>query len=75
MSIERTFRCDGPDCERGVSDAAHREPGGRFLTLTGWSNPMHFCGWDCVLKYGAKIEPETVHPWLPGGLESEGEES
>lgn len=62
MTIERTFRCDGPDCERGVSDAAHREPGGRFLTLTGWGKSLHFCGWDCLLRRAAAFEPETIIP-------------
>jgi hypothetical protein len=60
MSIEQTFHCDGPDCERRVSGAAHREPGGRFLTVTGWAKALHFCGWDCVLKYAATKEPEQI---------------
>lgn len=68
MTIRRQFHCDGPDCERNVSEAAHREPGGRFLTLTGWNRPvqpMHFCGWDCVLRFAATIEPETIIPAGP----------
>jgi hypothetical protein len=60
MSIERIFHCDGPDCERGVSEAAHREPGGRFLTITGEGPALHFCGWDCVLRHAATKEPEQV---------------
>jgi hypothetical protein len=62
MTIEQAFCCDGPDCVRRVSGAAHREPGGRFLTVTGWGKAMHFCGWDCVLRYAGRIEPETIIP-------------
>ncbi len=61
--IKRTFHCDGPDCERHASEAAHREPGGRFITATGDGPTLHFCGWDCVLRYAGTKEPEQVIEW------------
>ena len=65
MSVQHTFACDGPDCERHVKTHGPQPP--TFLTVT--ENPgyphepiatLHFCGWDCALKYGATIEPEEV---------------
>lgn len=62
MSIERIFYCDGPDCERHVRTARPR-PTVAFLTVSEASGrPLHFCGWDCVLRYAATKEPETVFP-------------
>jgi hypothetical protein len=63
MSIERIFYCDGPDCERSVSEAAARAPG-NLLTIED-GDQLHFCGWDCVLRYAAAKEPEQVisGPW------------
>jgi hypothetical protein len=58
--IRSRYHCDGPDCERSASDAAQREVGGRFLTITGYGPTLHFCGWDCVLRYAGRIEPETI---------------
>ena len=58
MSIERTFFCDGPECERHVRSATRHSP---FLTVTERSEAtLHFCGWDCVLRYAAAQEPEIV---------------
>jgi hypothetical protein len=65
VAIRRTFHCDGPDCERWCSQAAHRKPGGRFLTVTREWPALHFCGWDCVLRYAATMEPEVVVPFGP----------
>jgi hypothetical protein len=59
MSIERTFHCDGPDCERHVRTAAAR-PASGLLTITGESRALHFCGWDCVLRHASTKEPEQV---------------
>lgn len=59
MSIERTFYCDGPDCERHVRTASARPAA--FLTVTApGERSLHFCGWDCVLRHAATKEPETV---------------
>jgi hypothetical protein len=59
MAIERTFYCDGPDCERHVR-TGRRTCSHVFLTVTEQSYALHFCGWDCVLRYAAAKEPETV---------------
>lgn len=57
--IERRYHCDGPDCERNFSEAQLEH----FLMVHGKGWDLHFCGWDCVLRYGATIEPEeVVHP-------------
>jgi len=59
MSISRTFYCDGPDCERHVQTTQALPP--VFLTLSERDgDDLHFCGWDCVLRRAATMEPETV---------------
>jgi hypothetical protein len=59
MTIERVFYCDGPECERHVRTVATR-PASGLLTITGEGKPLHFCGWDCVLRHAATKEPEKV---------------
>lgn len=59
MSIERIFHCDGPDCERNVKTTRTRPE--MFLTVSERGGPpLHFCGWDCVLRHAATKEPEQV---------------
>ena len=62
MSVQRIFSCDGPDCEANLT--THAEQPATFLTVK--ENPgfpheqgaeLHFCDWDCALKYGARFEP------------------
>lgn len=60
MSVERTFYCDGPDCERHVRTMKVTPP--MFLTLSEEGHESHFCGWDCVLRLAATKEPEEVIP-------------
>jgi hypothetical protein len=61
MAIERVFHCDGPDCERHVKTAASRpEAGFVFVTEGGSAATLHFCTWDCVLKYAATKPPSEV---------------
>jgi hypothetical protein len=61
MSIERIFYCDGPDCERHVRTASSRpEAGYIFVTEGGSTRTLHFCNWDCVLKYAAAKPPVDV---------------
>jgi hypothetical protein len=61
VSIERVFYCDSPDCERHVKTAANRPMGGFvFVTEGGSSATLHFCNWDCVLKYAAAKPPVEV---------------
>jgi hypothetical protein len=65
MSIERTFYCDGPDCDRHVRTTSTLPP--VFLTVSeGADHASHFCGWDCVLRFAATKEPEEVIPVGPG---------
>jgi hypothetical protein len=34
-----------------------------FLTVTERNeSPLHFCGWDCTLRYAAAKEPEILIP-------------
>lgn len=61
MSIERTFYCDGPDCERHVRTIDTRPPA--FLTLTEDADrELHFCTWDCVLRHAAGKPPTEIVP-------------
>lgn len=29
-----------------------------WLTLSGWSDTLHFCSWNCLTRYGAEM------PWV-----------
>jgi hypothetical protein len=61
VSTERIYYCDGPDCERHVRTAAKRPTGGFiFVTEGGSFGTMHFCTWDCVLKYAATKPPVEI---------------
>lgn len=72
MSIERTYYCDADGCEHNARTATQPPylPVG-VIEVRDWTHaierrdPMHFCSWDCVLKYGATIPPVTVIPWDP----------
>lgn len=56
--IERIYYCDGPDCEREWRKQAHREL--EMPVITNAGPTLHFCGWDCVLKFAATKEPEII---------------
>jgi hypothetical protein len=64
MSIERIYYCDGPDCEVHVGTATPPPylPSGimelRGNKQTFGSEPMYFCGWDCLMKHAATFPPE-----------------
>jgi hypothetical protein len=58
MSVEHIFYCDAPECQRHVQTRKDRPPA--FLTVTDEAGDMHFCGWDCILRYGSTVEPEQV---------------
>jgi hypothetical protein len=60
MSIERIFHCDGPDCERHGITPQMRHP--MFLTVIEGEDELYFCGWDCVLSFAARKEPEEIIP-------------
>lgn len=64
MAIERTYFCDGPAnpdfphpdgedrCPTFARTAGEGLPTS-FLKVAGAERPLHFCGWDCVLRYAA----------------------
>ncbi len=58
MSVERTFYCEGPECERHATTQQLRHP--MFLTIIEEDAEHHFCGWDCVLRYAGQKEPEEI---------------
>lgn len=63
MSVEHIFYCDGPGCERHVRTQQPRPP--VFVTVLendglGLEREIHFCGWDCVLRYAGQKEPEEI---------------
>lgn len=72
--IERTYYCDGPTnpdindedldpeggCPRHVVTTNTSSIPGGFIKMTQSGSVMHFCSWDCVLRFAATIEPETV---------------
>lgn len=63
MTIEYIYHCDGPDCERHVQ--TRRDYALMFFTLiehgdSGNDQTLHFCGWDCILRYAGTKEPEEV---------------
>ena len=78
MATERTIYCDGPDCgdrhqegapchARTIHPPPHL-PAGFIETRQGGDvadHVLHFCSWDCVLKYAAKLPPTEVIPWGP----------
>jgi hypothetical protein len=60
MSIRRVYYCDWRECNHHVPAHAGRPP--LFLTVSeSAGGALHFCTWDCVLKYAAEKPPcETV---------------
>lgn len=62
MAIERVYHCDGPECERHASSAAAGRLPDSFLAVTGDGPTVHFCSWDCVLRFSAQKEPTEVLP-------------
>jgi hypothetical protein len=64
MSIERIFYCDSPDCNTNVRTASASPS--LWLTVIDGAvphDPMHFCSWDCILKYAAEVSPVEVIRW------------
>lgn len=58
VTMEPTYRCDAEGCERHVI-GPRTNP---FLTVidTTIDEPLHFCGWSCLLKHAATFPPEEV---------------
>lgn len=54
--MSKGYHCDWRDCE---SWTYHRKRHG-FITIKSGSlsgGRLHFCSWDCVLKFSAQFEP------------------
>jgi hypothetical protein len=59
VSIERIFYCDWRECGGHTRTAAARPSS--FLTITGDGPALHFCTWDCALRFAAEKPPvETI---------------
>jgi hypothetical protein len=68
MAISRIYYCDAPvsadrpnphgenRCPTHARTAGSGLPMG-FLKVTGFGGPLHFCSWDCVLRYAAEQPP------------------
>ena len=55
--MSKAFHCDSDDCDAWTF---HRNHHG-FLTVKGQGKDrLHFCSWDCVLKFSAKFEPMQI---------------
>jgi hypothetical protein len=66
VTIERTYHCDGPDCEVHARTpvAPPYLPAGFIGVSEGGPSPIparHFCSWDCLMKYAARFPaPERI---------------
>jgi hypothetical protein len=61
MSIERIYYCDWRECNGHVQTASGQPPG--FLSVAeGADHDLHFCDWDCLLKYAGEKPPVEVIP-------------
>lgn len=80
MSIKRTYHCDGPPetgsdedhCLTHVSTVSPPPylPHGIIEVREVCDRPvepLHFCGWDCLMKYAANQPLPTVIPFNPLG--------
>lgn len=71
MAIERTYYCDAADCGEGQPVHARTATPPPYLPVgiievressPGDEATLHFCGWDCLMKYAAAQPiPEVIH--------------
>jgi hypothetical protein len=54
--MSTAFHCDATGCDTWVRENALPDDAG-FLTVDWGSRILHFCSWDCTLKFGAAITP------------------
>ncbi len=82
MKLEGVIHCEAAECdcwERvGVASMAalRLPPGWIKVSEYGDQDPvtLSFCGWDCVMKRAAQVEPPVVIPWQQAlGTDDEGE--
>lgn len=58
--MSKGYHCDWKDCD---TFTFHPKRHG-FLTIKGGGvgGNLHFCSWDCVLKFSAQFEPMEEIP-------------
>jgi hypothetical protein len=49
--------CDGPECPRSATEGGAAEC---WLEVHEKATAFDFCGWDCLLRYAATIEPAEI---------------
>lgn len=63
MSRETIYHCDGPDCATWIQTNA-APPTRGWLTVEEREGvnlvQLDFCGWSCLLRRAAGVEPEQV---------------
>lgn len=54
--MSKALHCDGPHCDTWTKDPYI------FITIkrSDVTEELHFCLWDCVLRYSAQFEPTEV---------------
>jgi hypothetical protein len=64
--MSKAYHCDSDDCEEWT----FRKRRNNFLTVNGKGvGSLHFCSWDCVLKFSAKFEPMEILSDDPDSVE------
>lgn len=65
MSREHVYRCEGPDCDTWIHTTAS-PPARGWLTVHEREGEqvtqLDFCGWTCLLRRAAQVDPEQVIP-------------
>lgn len=71
MILEGHVYCEGPDCEHHAHIGAASMKAGRLPS--GWIKAREyaesedytsaFCGYDCLMKWAAKVPPSEVIPF------------
>lgn len=65
MSREVIYRCAGPDCVTFIQSATPAPPRGWIVARERESEgvaELDFCGWNCLLRFAGRIDPEEVVP-------------
>jgi hypothetical protein len=69
VSVEHRYTCEVEDCNRNWSDqglgGGNLPPGLLYLRETQGDGELHFCSWDCLLKFAAKFPPSETIPFTP----------
>jgi hypothetical protein len=63
VSREVIYRCAGPDCATWIQSTAVPPPRGWIVVHEREDDivaELDFCGWSCVLRFAARIDPEQV---------------